>query len=278
MPELLTKDPQKQIKDCLNLLKIVLGSDLLGVYLYGSSIIGGLQKYSDLDLLIVSERATTYEEKTKLVANLLQISGIYMKSSKPPIEMTIVVRSSVNPWRYPPHFDFQYGDWLRNQFESGDMEPWTNKEMPDLALIITQVLLASKTIFGLDPNQLLTNVPYQDFIRAMIHELNDLIDNLGNDTRNVLLTCARIWNTVETNTIQSKPNAADWVINRLPEAYQPVMKRAKTICIGEENEYWDDINSLIKPCADFMLNKINEQISLRKDFDSQKNLIKIAKV
>ncbi|OIO59025.1 MAG: adenylyltransferase [Verrucomicrobia bacterium CG_4_10_14_3_um_filter_43_23] len=271
------QDTQKQIKDCLSLLKMVLGPDLLGVYLYGSSINGGLQKYSDLDLLIVSERATTYEEKTKLVTNLLQISGIYMKSSRLPIEMTIVVKSSVNPWRYPPCFDFQYGDWLLKEFEGGNIEPWPTKEMPDLALLITQVLLASKTLCGLDPDQLLCNVPHRDFMMALVHELKGLMDNLDHDTRNALLTYARIWNTVETNTIQSKPAAADWVMNLLPDVYQPVMKRAKRICIGEENEYWDDINALIKPCADFMINKINEQISLTKDFDSQKSLIKIAK-
>lgn len=271
------QDTQKQIKDCLGLLKIVLGPDLLGAYLYGSSIVGGLQKYSDLDLLIVSERATTYEEKTKLVANLLQISGVYMKSSKLPIEMTIVVKSSINPWHYPPHFDFQYGDWLRTQFESGNIEPWPTKEMPDLALLITQVLLASQTIFGLEPKKLLCDVPYKDFIMAMVHGLNSLIEDLDHDTRNVLLTCARIWNTLETNTIQSKPAAADWVMTQLPGLYQPVMKRAKAICIGEENEYWDDLSVLIKPCADFIVNKINEQISLIKNFDSQKNLIKIAK-
>ena len=40
-------------------------------------------------------------------------------------------------------------------------------------------------------------------------------------------------------------------MNHLPKIYQPVMKRAKSICIGIENEYWDDIEALIKPCADF---------------------------
>ncbi len=79
-----------------------------------------------------------------LITNLLKISGIYQRSSKPPIEMTIVVKSEVNPWHYPPKFDFQYGDWLRTEFESGNREPWLTKDMPDLALIITQVLLAHK--------------------------------------------------------------------------------------------------------------------------------------
>lgn len=262
---------QQQTAECLDLLKMVLQSDLSGVYLYGSSIIGGLQKYSDLDLLVVTERATTDGEKKQLIDHLLQISGIYMKSSKLPIEMTLVVQSEVNPWHYPPHFDFQYGDWLREPFENGQIEPWPTNEMPDLAILITQVLLASQTLFGSEPHQLLSKVPYKDFMAAQIQSVNDLMINLDSDTRNVLLTSARIWSTVETDSIHSKPAAADWVMNHLPEVYQPVMKRAKAICMGKEKECWDDINGLIKPCAEFMVNQINQRIAQLNDFGLQNN-------
>jgi len=82
-------------------------------------------------------------------------------------------------------------------------------EMPDLALIITQVLLKSKTLYGSEPKQLLTYVPYHDFMKAMLHDLNRLATDLEHDTRNVLLTYARIWSTLETNEIRSKPTAAE---------------------------------------------------------------------
>jgi predicted nucleotidyltransferase len=275
MTYIYSHEMQQQLKDSLELLKMILGPDLLGVYLYGSSLVGGLQKYSDIDLFVVTNRVTTSGKKTKLIANLLQISGIYMKSSKFPIEMTIVEKAVINPWRYPPHFDFQYGDWLRKSFEGGIIEPWLTHEMPDLALIVTQVLLKSQTLWGLEPGQLLAQVPYRDFMKAMLHDLNSLATELEHDTRNVLLTYARIWSTLETNSIRSKPAAADWVMNHLPKVYQPVMKRAKSICIGVENEYWDDIEVLIKSCADFMVDKINAQISLI-NFDDPNNLIKLA--
>jgi len=274
MTYIYSHEMQQQLKDSLELLKMILGPDLLSVYLYGSSLVGGLQKYSDIDLLVVTNRATTSEEKTRLIANLLQISGIYMKSSKLPIEVTIVEKAVINPWQYPPHFDFQYGDWLRKSFEKGIIEPWLTYEMPDLALIVTQVLLKSQTLLGLEPEQLLAHVPYHDFMKAMLHDLNRLATDLEHDTRNVLLTYARIWSTLETNAIRSKPAAADWVINHLPKIYQPVMKRAKSICIGVENEYWDDIEVLIKSCADFMVDKINAQIPL-VNFDDPNKLIKL---
>jgi streptomycin 3"-adenylyltransferase len=64
-------------------------------------------------------------------------------------------------------------------------------------------------------------------------------------------------------------------MNHLLKVYQPVMKRVKSIYIGVENEYWDDIKVLIKSCADFMVDKINAKISLIS-FDDHNKLIKLA--
>lgn len=190
--------------------------------------------------------------------------------------MTIVAKSDINPWRYPPSFDFQYGDWLRRKFEGGIIEPWSTKEMPDLALLITQILLASKTLLGPNPDQLLCRVPYQDFIMATAHVSKDLMSDINSDTRNVLLTYARIWSTLKTDAIRSKLAAADWAIDRLPEKYRPVIKRARAIYTGKENEYWDDIQSLVKLCADFMLSQINQQISMVEPTDNTNKSIKLA--
>lgn len=255
---------QQQLKDSLELLKIIFGTDLLGVYLYGSSIVGGLNNYSDIDLLVVANRKTTSTEKTQLITNFLQISGIYMQSEKPPMEITIVEKSMVNPWQYPPQFDFQYGDWLRKSFEQGIIEPWSTQTMPDLAIIVTQVLLKSQTLWGTDPKKLLVTVPYADFCHAMLDDLPRLTADLFQDTRNVLLTFARIWSTLVTNMIHTKSAAADWALLRLPESYQPVMQHAKSIYLGHEKECWDDFQQFIRPCADFMLDKIKAQSVIMK--------------
>ncbi len=273
---ILDSNATKQIHKCLTLVKEILGQDLLGIYLYGSAIVGGLQKYSDIDLFVVSNRATTHDEKAQLVTALLKISGIYMKSKELPIEMTIVEKSEINPWHYPPRFDFQYGEWLREQFEHGNIEPWSTKEMPDLALLITQILLASDTLLGANPEQLLCTVPYKDVVTAIGDALPNLMLELDSDTRNVLLTLARIWSTVATDAIRSKPAAAGWAINRLPEKYHPVMERARAICKGEEKEHWDDIQELIKPCADFLLREAHKKITEIMLADSHNRSIKIA--
>lgn len=250
----------KQIQDTLQLIQEVLGEDLLGMYLYGSAVIGGLQRYSDIDLFVVTNRETSRKEKETLVTSLLGISGIYMKEERRPIELTIVNHSEINPWRYPAKFDFQYGEWLRDAFENGNIEPWAAKEMPDLAILITQVLLGSQTLAGAKPEQLLSKIPNQDIIRAQMDSLPDLISEVDTDTRNVLLTLARIWSTVETDTIRSKPDAADWAIERLDKKYRPVIRRAKDICIGNQEEHWEDLQEWIRPCVDDITHKINQKL------------------
>lgn len=263
---------QQQLNAALELLKNILGSDLLGVYLYGSSVVGGLQKYSDIDLFVVINRETTFNEKKLLISSLLKISDLYMKDSKPPFEVTIVEKSMLSPWHYPPRFDFQYGEWLRDSFEQGVIEPWTSKEMPDLALIITQILLKNKVLFGPKAEETLPIIPYKDFMDAMLEGLSDLCQGLETDTRNALLTLARIWSTLSTDQIRSKSAAANWAIKRLPEKFKPVIMRAKLICIGVEIEHWDDLKTLIKQCSDFILEQINSQKALINFSDPNKSI------
>ncbi|HHS8465284.1 TPA: aminoglycoside adenylyltransferase family protein [Legionella pneumophila] len=266
MNELSYSDKQ-QISQCLALFMRVLGDNLLGVYLYGSAVIGGLQPYSDIDLLVVTHQATTAQEQKELVYFLLQLSGVYMKRSKRCIEMTLIQQGAVNPWRYPPHCDFQYGEWLRMPFEQGTLEP-QDQEMPDLALLITQVLLKSQTLFGPSSAHLLAPVPTSDCIQAMLHDVDRLVGDVQDDTRNVVLTLARIWNTLETHTLGSKSDAADWVMPRLPERYQPILRRAQAIYRGEALESWNDLTAVIKPYAQWMSENI-------KTYKTSQNLKKI---
>jgi streptomycin 3"-adenylyltransferase len=248
----------------------VLGPDVVGAYLHGSSALGGLRPYSDLDILVVSRRATTRDEKRRLVARLLAISSVERFHSvaraippdlRRPIELMIVVHSEIRPWRYPPCFDFQYGDWLRPEFESGDVEPWPTTTNPDLASLITMVLLGSHTLLGPPPAEVLDAVPRADYIRAIVGDIDRLLDELDSDTRNVLVTLARIWSTVATDYIRSKDVAAAWALDHLPPEHQPVLARARAVYLGEEDERWDDLTARIRPCADYLVDEIKRLAS-----------------
>lgn len=58
--------------------------------------------------------------------------------------------------------------------------------------------------------------------------------------------------------IRSKRDAADWAAERLSPKLKPVMERARRIAIGEAEEDWSDLKEVIRPAAEFMLEKIKE--------------------
>jgi streptomycin 3"-adenylyltransferase len=249
-------ETEPQIAEVLAVVGEVLGSGVVGAYLHGSAVLGGLRPRSDLDILVVSSRSTTRDEKRRLVDRLLTVSSANPPGLRRPVEFTIVVQSQIRPWHYPPSFDFQYGDWLRPKFERGGVEPWPTTTQPDLASIITMVLLGNRPLLGPPPAAVLDPVPRADYLSAVVGDSDTLLDDLDWDTRNVILTLARIWSTVATDCIRSKDAAATWALAHLPQEHQLVLARARAIYLGEEDERWEDINPRVRPCAAYIVGAI----------------------
>ncbi|MEV5549531.1 aminoglycoside adenylyltransferase family protein [Streptomyces sp. NPDC052309] len=228
-----------------------LGDDVLGVYAHGSATLGGLRPHSDLDLLVVVRNRTTYAQRRAMTEELLKVSG---GEGRRPVELIVVVRDEVRPWRYPPHRDYLYGEWLRDDYERGLVpEPEAD---PDLAPLLTMVLRADAPLYGPPPAGLLDPVPPGDLRRAIVAGVPRLMADLADDTRNVLLTLARIWSTLATGDIRSKDAAAAWALARLPAGHRPVMARARAVYLGREEERWDDLAGAVGPCARFLTGEI----------------------
>jgi streptomycin 3"-adenylyltransferase len=238
---------EEQLDSAVALVQEVLGDELVGLYLFGSAVLGGLKPTSDLDLLAVSRRPTTPDERRRLAERMLALS-------KRPrhLELTIVVQSNVRPWSYPPRMDFQYGDWLRAELERGEIPPPAAN--PDLAALITMTLLHGRPLAGPPPADVLQPVPHEDLVRAGADELDRILAELGADTRNVLLTLARIWSTAETGEIRPKDAAADWAIARLPQEHRRVLERARDAYRSGDYGTWDDLD--VRACADDVVGEI----------------------
>lgn len=245
----------EQIQEVVRLVGGVLGCEAVGIYLHGSAVHGGLQPASDLDVLVVSRRNMDDHERQALLDGLLTISGF---TDARPVELTVVVQSEVQPWRFPPSGDFLYGEWLRDELEAHS--PPQPEPMPDLALLITMVLAGDHPLSGPPPAQVLDPIPHADLVRANTAGIPDLLDDLDSDTRNVVLTLGRIWTTLATGEIRSKDAAADWALAQLPTEHQPVLAHAKQLYLNYRysEEYWSDqLRAQISPHVDHVLAEIN---------------------
>ncbi len=238
----------------MRVVRDVLGSDVIGAYLHGSSVLGGLRPHSDIDVLVVARRRTTIKERRTLVDRMLGISGAGAGPAARPLELTIVVQPDVRPWRYPPRSEFQYGEWLRAEFERGVFP--SPAPSPDLAPLLTMVLLGNRPLFGPPPAEALDPVPHADLLRGILDGVPGLLVDLDWDTGNVVLTLARTWTTVVTGEIGSKDAAADWALSRLPEEHRAVMARARANYLGDQEERWDDLQPRVRPLVDFVVGQI----------------------
>ncbi len=245
-----------QLERVLAVLNDVLGRELVGVYLHGSASLGGLRPRSDLDVFAVARRRVSPDERQRLVSGLLPVWGRDVEGPLRPIEVTLVAEPDVRPWRYPARRDFQYGEWLRDAFEAGDVDAGGPVIDPDLAPLITIVLKADVRLQGPPPAEVLEAVPHRHLLAATLDCVDGVVADLNGDTRNAVLTLARVWTTVVTGIIRSKDEAATWAVERLPEEHRAVLLRARGIYVGEVEERWDDLEPRLAPFADHVVGRI----------------------
>jgi hypothetical protein len=118
------------------------------------------------------------------------------------------------------------------------------------------VLRGNRPLLGPPPAEVFDPVPRGDYVAAMVGDIHTLLHGLDGDTRNGILTLARIWSTVATDVIRSKDAAAEWALARLPEEHRAVLARARAIYVGDEEERWDDVRPRIRSHADYVVGEI----------------------
>lgn len=242
----------RQLEALVTLVRATLGPDVVGAYLYGSAVLGGQVPTSDIDLLAVSRRRLTDPQREHLAAELLSLSvpPDSEKHGRPesrPIELTIVVHSAVRPWRYPPEMEFQYGDWLRDEVAAGHRPVRATNH--DLAVLIELARRGGRSVLGPPPDQVFEPVPWHDVVASMNHGVAGLLKELETDTRNVILTLARIWMTLETGDIRRKDEAAAWAAERLPADFAAVLKRARELYVVGRYGPWGAVEPAVRRAA-----------------------------
>lgn len=223
-----------QVAGARAVLERHLGSGLQSLHLFGTAVAGGLKPHSDIDLLATVDAPLAEPVRRALMTDLLSVSA--WPGTSPTLralEVTVVVRGDVVPWRYPPRRELQFGEWLREDLLRGVFEP----PMPDhdLAILLTELRGHNLCLMGPEAEQLFEPVPRADIQRALLDTVaqwNQDADWQG-DERHVVLALARIWFSVVTGGFAPKDVAADWALPRLPMGMQPVLRRARDVYLGD---------------------------------------------
>lgn len=239
------EDDNEQINKTVQLLEKELEHNLISVILYGSAAETGLKRYSDMDLLIIINSGLSFQTRVNLVSGLMNISVPIGNEHKGRyIELTVMTKNDLLNIEYPLAEEFQYGEWMREEFLLGNLPERTKN--PDLAILLKQALQNHQVIYGESLNHFITEIPAEYIQKAIKDLLPEIwLENTG-DERNTILTLCRMWLTAETGEIKSKEDAADWVIDRLDE-HTRLIQIARDEYMGVIEVDWskEDINSLV---------------------------------
>lgn len=120
MNAVLPADLQNQVSLACAAVERHLAQGPLSIHLFGSAVDGGLKPHSDIDLLVTVSAQLQEPVRRALLGELLTLSASPGSGSgRRPLELTVVARPEVVPWRYPARRELQFGEWLRRDLLAG---------------------------------------------------------------------------------------------------------------------------------------------------------------
>ncbi len=238
----------------IEFIKKILSDSLIGIYLYGSYTMGGLKQDSDIDILVVINKSLSFSIREQLTNELMTISGKVGNQKIRPLEITVVNINEIRPFSYPPRYEYMYGEWLREEMENGEIPDAIYDS--DLIIILAQAGEYGKTIEGTPLKELIQPIENKFIRNAILDSLQSLTENLRGDERNVILTLARMWYTIETNQFTTKDKAAFWAKQRLNNEQANLVDIAMRSYTGQYKDEWEDLESEVEILITEMKDKI----------------------
>ena len=233
--------PYAEVNEILNLLLSnvpdILGDQFVGMYLYGSLANGDFDRYSDIDILVVTKQAMSDDHFLALQSMHTQIAALDNWYASQ-LEVSYIPKDALRRYNAEnsrhPHLDRGERERLHVIQHETD---W----------IVQRYILRERgmTLVGPEPNTLIDPVSADDLRKAMqailfgwyAHFLEKPapFDSRGYQSYTVLSLC-RILYTLQQGEVVSKMAAADWARENLDPRWLPLIERAR---IGRQNSGLD---------------------------------------
>ena len=219
-----------QVNELVAGLRAALDGGLAGVYLHGSLAMGSFTlERSDLDLLAVTGEPLTEAERRELAVLLLRGSN-----APRPVEISVLSRSDLHPWRYPPPYQFHYSeDWRERMaaaLAADDPTTWATPPTPptdvDLAAHITVTRARGICLYGAAIAGVFPPVPAADYRAAIVEDFAWAYARRDADPVYFVLNTCRVLAALQDGQIRSKVEGAEWARAALPTEYQRLIGAA----------------------------------------------------
>ncbi len=208
MPE---RETAHLIAAVADVLKVELGSDLLGLYGFGSLAWGEyIEGVSDVDLLAVTARAPSREAKQSLVRSVTKLVPNYDRCAG--VDFYLITEHAARRPSYPPEWELAVGvfrsEGWQPEVDFGEPHGWQDATPTLAAAIIRE---RGQAIVGQAPQDVFDPIPPDWLRRAIVTELDFW---LGAEPirsgRTAVLNACRAWFFAVEGRLTSKLSAGRW--------------------------------------------------------------------
>ena len=238
------------VDELFNSAKKLLGSQYVGMYLFGSLATKTFDRASDVDVLFVTKEVVSSELFEALKAMHMKIAEMDVWCATQ-LEVSYIPQKSVR--RFDPN------DKLFPRLDRGRGESlyW----MPhDSDWVVQRHLVREKGIIveGLSPKSLIDPVSPDDLREAMRPVLWDWFAHMPEHPEQVthrgyqsyiVLTVCRVLFTLRRGEVASKPSAADWAKGALDQRWIPLIESA---WVGRQHAGMDADPDELKETMEFI--------------------------
>lgn len=222
------REVREQLARVVDAFHAALGANLAGIYLHGSLAMGCFNpERSDVDLLVVTERAMRPEEKRAVAIALLEHSA-----APRPIEISFVARHYLHDPQFPPPFDFHYSeDWrplISAALEDGRWRAW-NDELdrdPDLPAHFMIVTRRGIVLYGAPIAAIFPRVRHEAYVASILADVPFAVERIEEDPVYAVLNLCRVYRYLLEGEITSKDEAGAWATHALPDEHRQIVAAA----------------------------------------------------
>lgn len=215
-------DTSLYIDRFVEICKDELKHNLIGVYLHGSLAMNCFNPNgSDIDLLVVVNDQLSREQSRNLVEKVMVLHDDMPYERG--IECSIILRSHLNPFKYPTPFELHYSDYHRDRYKKDKNYLCGGFEDEDLAAHFMVAYTRGKCLFGKPLIEVCEPIREQYYLQSILNDVKNAEENVTDDPVYVILNLCRVLYYLEEGFVSSKREGGEWGARTLPMKYRALI-------------------------------------------------------
>lgn len=236
--------------------KMILGKNLVGIYLHGSAVMDCFNsEKSDLDLIVIVKNNIQNIVKIEYMKRILELNK---DAPGKGIELSMVKKEFCNPFVYPTpfelHFSAMHLDWFKeNPEDYVEKMKGTDK---DLAAHFTIINKCGIVLFGDKISEVFGTVSRNYYIDSILHDIQNAHEDILLNPMYIILNLCRVLAYLQEDLILSKKSGGEWGISVLSQEFHTLIRDALQSYDTDEEMTVDPETALY--FADYMMSKIEQ--------------------